>query len=74
MAIVKVIEVLAQSSESWEDATRQALMEASKTVQGIKSIYIKEFQAVVENDEVTEFRVNAKISFVVKDRMRDEGS
>ncbi|HLV44292.1 MAG TPA: dodecin family protein [Aggregatilineales bacterium] len=74
MAIVKVIEVLAQSSESWEDATRQALMEASKTVQGIKSIYIKEFQAVVENDEITEFRVNAKISFVVKDRMRDEGS
>ena len=74
MAIVKVIEVLAQSSESWEDATRQALMGASKTVQGIKSIYIKEFQAVVENDEITEFRVNAKISFVVKDRMRDEGS
>lgn len=74
MPIVKVIEVLAQSPESWEDATKQALMEAAKTVQGIKSIYIKEFQAVVENDEITEYRVNAKISFVVRDRMREEGS
>ena len=74
MAIVKVIEVLAQSTESWEDATKQALMEAAKTVRDIKSIYIKEFQAVVENDEITEYRVNAKISFVVRDRMRDEDS
>ncbi|HSJ55946.1 MAG TPA: dodecin family protein [Anaerolineae bacterium] len=71
MAIVKVIEVLAQSKESWEDATRVALTEAAMTVQGIQSIYIKEFQAVVENNEITEYRVNAKISFVVKDRMRD---
>ena len=72
MAIVKVIEVLAQSNESWEDAARVALQEAAMTVQGIQSIYIKEFQAVVENNEITGYRVNAKISFVVKDRMRGE--
>jgi dodecin len=71
MAIVKVIEVLAQSKESWEDAARVALSEAAMTVQGIQSIYIQEFQAIVENNEITEYRVNAKISFVVKDRMRD---
>jgi dodecin len=70
MAIVKVIEVLAQSDQSWEDATRIAVTEAAKTVRGIQSIYIKEFQAVVENDQVTQFRVNAKISFVVRDNMR----
>jgi dodecin len=70
MAIVKVIEVLAQSDQSWEDATRIAVAEAAKTVRGIQSIYIKEFQAVVENDQVTQFRVNAKISFVVRDNMR----
>jgi len=72
MAIVKVIEVLAQSDKSWEDATRSAVAEASKTIRGIQSIYVKEFQAVVENDQVTQFRVNAKISFVVRDDMRGD--
>ena len=67
MAIVKVIEVLAQSEKSWEDATQTALREASKTVHGIKSIYIKEMQAVVENDAITQYRVNAKISFEIDD-------
>jgi dodecin len=70
MAIVKVIEVLAQSEQSWEEATREALREASKTVKGIQNIYIKEFQAVVENDQIVNFRVNAKISFVVRDDIR----
>ena len=49
MAIVKVIEVLAQSPESWEDAARQALVEVQKTVRNVKHIYIKEFQAIVED-------------------------
>lgn len=63
MTIVKVIEVLAQSDKSWEDAAAQALKEASKSVRNIQSIYIKEFQAIVENNDITNYRVNAKISF-----------
>jgi flavin-binding protein dodecin len=66
MSIVKVIEVLAESNESWEDATRQALQEASKTVHNIKSIYIKEMQAIVENNKIATYRVNAKISFLLE--------
>ena len=65
MSIVKVIEVLAQSDKGWEDATQQALKEASKTVRNIQTIYIKEFQAIVENGKITNYRVNAKISFLV---------
>ncbi|MBD3291221.1 dodecin domain-containing protein [candidate division KSB1 bacterium] len=65
MSIVKVIEVLAQSEKGWEDATRQALTEASKSVRNIQSIYVKEFQAIVENGEIKTYRVNAKISFLV---------
>ena len=64
--IVKVIEVLAQSEKSWEDATKVALEEASKTVKNIKSIYVKEFQAIVENNKIVEYRVDAKISFIVE--------
>ncbi len=67
MPVVKVIELLAESDESWEAATQTAIDEASKTVRSIKSVYIKEFQAIVENDEVVKYRVNAKVSFVVKD-------
>jgi len=64
MAIVKVIEVLAQGS-SIEAATEAALTEASETVSNIKHIYIKDVQAIVENNKVSHYRVNAKISFVV---------
>ncbi len=65
MAVVKVIEIIAESDKSWEDAAQQALKESSKTIRNIKSIYIKEFQVVVgENNRMT-YRVDAKISFVV---------
>ena len=66
MSIAKVIEVLAESEESWEDATQNALKEASKTVRNIESLYVKEFQAIVENGEIAQYRVNAKITFVVE--------
>ena len=66
MPVVKVIEVLAQSPKSWEDAAQQALDEARKSVRNIKSIYVKEFQADVENDKITNYRINAKISFLLE--------
>ncbi len=66
MAVVKIIEILAESEKSWEDATKVALDEAKKTVRNIKSVYVKDFQAIVENDEITRYRINVKISFVVK--------
>lgn len=65
MAVLKVIEVLSNSKESWEDATRKAVKEASKTVKNIKSVYIKEQSAIVSEDQVTEFRVNVKLTFEV---------
>ena len=63
--IVKVIEVLAQSEKSWEDAAKTAVEEASKTLRQVRSIYIKNFEAAVENGKITEYRINAKISFEV---------
>jgi flavin-binding protein dodecin len=73
MAIVKVIEVLAQSPNSWEEATQSALAEASRTIRDIQNIYVKEFQAIVENGQIVNYRVNAKISFLVHDEMRSGG-
>lgn len=65
MAMLKVIEVLAQSNKSWEDAAQQAVETASETVRGIKSIYIKNLEAAVENGHITTYRINAKVSFLL---------
>ena len=66
MSMLKVIEVLAQSDKSWEDAAQNAVTEAARSVRGIKSIYIKELEAVVENNKVKQYRINAKISFLLE--------
>ncbi len=66
MAIMKVIEVLSNSEKSWEDATRKAVKQASKSVKNIKSVFVQSQSAVVNGDEVTEFRVNLKVTFEVK--------
>ncbi len=66
MAVVKILELLAESEKSWEDAACQAVAEASKTVRGIRSVYVSEFQATVENDQVRNYRANVKISFVIE--------
>lgn len=67
MSIVKVIEVLAESDQSWEHAAQVALEEASKSVRNVRSLYVKEFQVIVENGQIATYRINAKISFVVED-------
>ena len=65
MAIVKVIEIMATSEKSFEDATNNALKEASKTVKNIKSIYVKDMNGKVENNQIVSYGVTTKISFVV---------
>ncbi len=65
MAITKVIEVIASSEKSFDDATRNALKEASKSVDNITSIYVKEMNANVTNNEIVSYAVNAKVSFEV---------
>lgn len=66
MAVLKVIEVLANSNKSWEDATRNAVKQAGKSIKNIKSAYVQEQSVIVDGDDVTEFRVNVKITFEVK--------
>jgi flavin-binding protein dodecin len=63
MAIVKVIELSAESNKGWEDAAQNAVAEAAKTLHNIRSIYIKDFNAEVEDGKVTKWRLNCKISF-----------
>lgn len=64
--LIKVIEVIAASDKDFSDAARKAVEEASKTVKNIKSVYIKEMKASVENNQIVSYAVNAKISFEVE--------
>jgi flavin-binding protein dodecin len=67
MALIKVIELLAESKKSWEDAAQNAVTEASKSVRNIRSVYIKDFNAEVDKKgKITQWRLNCKISFEVK--------
>lgn len=65
MSILKVIEILTSSEKGWEDAAQKAVTHASKTVKNIRSVYVNEQSAVVENNQIVTYRVNAKITFEV---------
>ena len=65
MAVLKVIELLASSDKSWEEATRVAVKTASSTVKEIRSVYVQDMSAVVKGDQVVEFRVTVKVTFEV---------
>lgn len=67
MSVVKIIEILAESPDSWEAATQVAVTEASKTVKNVKSAYVQDMKAFVENGKIVRYRVNAKIAFVVNE-------
>ena len=56
MGILKVIEILASSPNSWEEAAANAVTEATKTVRGIKSVYIQEQSATVEDGKIKVWR------------------
>lgn len=64
--VLKVIEILASSPNSWEEAAHNAVMEASKSVRGIRSVNIQNQSAIVEDGKITEFRINCKISFEIE--------
>jgi flavin-binding protein dodecin len=65
MSIAKVVEVLAEG-ESIEAAIQAAVTEAAETVRGIKHVYVEGVQAIVEDNEVLKYRVNAKLTFIVE--------
>ena len=67
MSVLKVIEVLGNSTTSFEDAINNVVKESSKTVKNIKSVYIKDMQVTVENNKVAEYRVTTKVTFGILD-------
>lgn len=67
MSVLKVVEILGNSTVSWEDAVQQVVNEASKTIQNIKSVYVQDMQAMIEDNKIVQYRVNAKVTFAIMD-------
>jgi flavin-binding protein dodecin len=65
-SVAKVIEIIAESDKSWDDAAQNALTEAAKTVNDIKEIWVGGMKAIVENNRITRYRLTARITFVLK--------
>ncbi|WCM42566.1 dodecin family protein [Flavobacterium sp. CBA20B-1] len=66
MGIVKVIEVIAQSKVSFDDAVQQAVAEASKSIRNIDSVYVKDMKCHVNDGKITTYGVICKVSFRVE--------
>lgn len=64
-AVMKVIEIMSESPESWEDATKQAVKKASKSVNDIKSAWVHNQSVTVKDGKITGYRVNLKVTFEV---------
>jgi hypothetical protein len=65
VSVAKVIELTAESSQSFEDAIQQGIARASKNIQDIQSAWIKEQKVTVDNGKVSAYRVDMKVTFVV---------
>ena len=63
MSVLKVIEVLSSSDISWEDATQKGVAKAAKTIKHIRSVYVQDQSAAVTDGQITEYRVNLKLTF-----------
>jgi dodecin len=65
MSVAKVIEITAQSPESFEDAIRQGIAKASETVRNISGAWVKEQSVALEGGEIAGYRVDLKVTFLL---------
>ena len=67
MSVAKVTEIISSSKESFDDAVKQGVKRASKTLNGITSAWVQDQQVTVKDGKVKEYRVNLKVTFVLED-------
>jgi flavin-binding protein dodecin len=70
MPAVKIVKVLGTSDESWEDAAREAVDQASRTIEDISGVEVEDWTAHVENGQITEYKATVEVAFPVKEGER----
>ena len=67
MSVARITEITSNSSKSFEDAIQQGVARATKTLKNVRSAWVKEQSVVVENGQITQYRVDLKVTFVLDD-------
>jgi flavin-binding protein dodecin len=68
MSVAKITEISASSGKSFDDAIRKGLARAAKTLDGIEGAWIHEQKVVLKDGRITQYRVNMKITFILRDK------
>lgn len=66
MSVAKVTELSCTSTDSFEDAIRQGIERASKTLRGVRSAWVKEQRVNVNSEGVIEFQANILVTFILE--------
>ena len=67
MSVAKVTEIIASSSQSFDDAVMQGIARANKTLKNVRGAWISDQKVAIENGKITEYRVTMRVTFVLKD-------
>lgn len=67
MSVARVTEISATSPESFDDAVKQGIARAAKTLRNIESAWVKDQNVSIENGQVAAFRVNLAVTFILDD-------
>ena len=66
MSVAKVVELIGSSKVSFEDAVKNALDEATKTIREIREVWVQDFSVLVKDGKITDYRANVKLTFLVE--------
>ncbi len=67
MSVARVTEITSASGKSFEDAIKEGIERANKTLKNVKGAWVQDQTVVVEDGQITEFRVNMKVTFILED-------
>jgi dodecin len=71
MSVARVTELSATSGQSFEDAIQQAIARATKTLRGVEGCWVKDMNVMIEDGNITGYKVNVEITFVLEDAHED---
>ncbi|HJR34032.1 MAG TPA: dodecin family protein [Gemmatimonadales bacterium] len=67
MSVAKVTEITATSTKSFEDAIQSGISRATKTLKNVRGAWISEQKIEIENNKISNYRVDMKVTFVLED-------
>ncbi len=66
MSVIKSIELIGSSPDGWEDAVRNAIDEARKTIRNIRRVTVSDLEVLVEDDRIVSYQSKVKLYFTIE--------